>query len=404
MSRIARHLAWLVFLLVVGCGAGISPTTAPPTSPNPPPAATPTAPRNTPARDAPPESLKAITRDWQTDWSRHTIDYSELLSGGPPRDGIPPLDQPAFVTTEDAAAWLAGNEPIILFVHNDDARAYPLQILTWHEIVNDTVRGLPVVVTFCPLCNSAVVFERQIAGMEMTFGTSGLLRNSDLVMWDRQTESLWQQFTGEGIVGEMTGAQLTFLPSAIISFADFRAAYPQGRILSRETGYSRRYGQNPYAGYDRIDQNPFLFTGEYDERLPAMARVVTVALPGDVFVAYPLDVLREIGVINDQQGEQDLVVFYNGGTSSALGAAIIAEGEDVGATGVFNPHVNGRKLTFQQQAGGIVDDQTGSTWNVLGQATGGPLMGEALPPIIHADHFWFAWAAFRPDTLIYRPD
>ena len=233
-------------------------------------------------------------------------------------------------------------------------------------------------------------------------------------MYDRTTESLWQQLTGEAIIGDLTGKQLAFLPSSLVSFADFLAAYPDGAVLSRDTGYSRSYGRNPYAGYDTIGQSPFLFDGEEDPRLPAMERVVTVPLgdpadqqPGSgqgVDVAYPLSVLSEVGVINDRQGGQDLVVFHAAGTSSALGAGIIAEAEDVGATGVFDPNLGGEKLTFVRAGDKIVDEQTRSTWNVLGQAMDGPLAGKSLVPIVHGDHFWFAWAAFKPDTIVYRAE
>lgn len=174
-----------------------------------------------------------------------------------------------------------------------EARAYPLQILTWHEIVNDVIADVPVVVTFCPLCNPAITFDRRLEGQVFDFGTSGLLRNSDLVMYDRASKSLWQQLTGEAIVGDMVGQQLTFLPSAIVSFADFRQAYPDGIVLSRDTGYRRDYGRNPYAGYDAIGQSPFLFDGKLDTRLPAMERVVTVSLEG-VDRAYPLSLLSEV--------------------------------------------------------------------------------------------------------------
>ena len=355
-------------------------------------------------RDDRSDQFKSLTNRWGTDWTRHTIAYDELLSGGPPRDGIPAIDAPQFITTAEAADWLADNEPIIALEIDGDARAYPLQILTWHEIVNDTVGNVPIIVTFCPLCNSAIVFDRRLNGQTYEFGTSGLLRNSDLVMYDRTTEGLWQQFTGEAIVGELAGERLTFLPSQIVSFADFRTAYPNGRILSRETGFSRRYGQNPYVGYDDVAQNvsPFLFTGVIDGRLSAVERVVTVSLAEvAVDVAYPLTVLAEAGVINDSQGGRNLVIFHTGGTSSALGAAAIAEGADIGATGVFDPNLNGQKLTFRQQNGQVVDAETGSQWNILGQAVAGPLAGERLTPIIHGDHFWFSWAAFRPDTIIY---
>ena len=254
-----------------------------------------------------PSWLVSMTRSWNTDWGRHSVEYDELLGGGPPRDGIPSIDEPLFVSQEEASEWLASNEPVVALEIDGDARAYPLQILTWHEIVNDTVGDVPVIVTFCPLCNSAVVFERQFDGTITEFGVSGLLRNSDLVMYDRVTESLWQQVTGEGIVGEMTGAQLAFVPASIVSLEDFSAAYPEGVVLSKETGYTRSYGRNPYAGYGNISENPFLFDGVPDERLRAMERVVTVALDG-VDVAYSYTVLSELGAINDSQGGQDLVL------------------------------------------------------------------------------------------------
>jgi hypothetical protein len=347
-------------------------------------------------------TLARLTSSWNTNWERRTVSTGEMMSGGPPRDGIPPIDDPNFVTPEEAGEWLADNEPVVIFEHNGDARAYPLQILTWHEIVNDTVGELPVSVTFCPLCNATVVFDRRLGDTVYDFGVSGLLRHSDLIMWDRQTESLWQQFTGEGIVGDLAGAQLRFLPSAIISFADFRTAHPDGLVLSRETGFNRRYGQNPYIGYDTVGQNPFLFTGEIDGRLPAMVRVITLSL-GEADIAYPLPTLAEMGVINDEQAGQPIVVFHTPGTSSALGAAVIAQAEDVGATGVFDPVLDGQQLTFRAEDGRFIDQQTGSTWNILGQAVDGPLAGSQLDRLVHADHFWFSWAAFKPDTIIYSP-
>lgn len=349
------------------------------------------------------ERLRSLTESWDTNWNRHTIPYDELLAGGPPRDGIPSIDDPQFVTLEEAEAWLAGNEPVIALEIDGDARAYPLQILTWHEIANDEVGGVPVAVTFCPLCNSALTFDRRLDGQVLAFGTSGLLRHSDLVMYDRTTESLWQQFTGEAIVGDLAGKRLDFLPSALISFDDFREAHPDGRILSRETGYNRPYGENPYAGYDTIGQDPFLFRGETDDRLPAMARVVTVS-SGDVDVAYPYTVLEEQGVIHDNVGGQDLVVFFTPGTNSALGAPMIAEAADVGATNVFDPQVEGEKLTFVREGEKIVDEQTGSEWNILGEAVAGDLAGKKLAPIVHGDQFWFSWAAFKPDTIIYQSE
>ena len=353
--------------------------------------------------------LRQLTSAWNTDFSKHSVSYDEILSGGPPRDGIRSIDDPSFISTAEAAEWLADNEPVIALDLNGDARAYPLQIITWHEIVNDTVGDVPAVITFCPLCNSALAFDRRVGDQVFEFGVSGLLRNSDLIMYDRTTETLWQQFTGDGIIGELTGERLTFLPTSIVSFADFREAHPDGQVLSRDTGLRGDYGSNPYAGYDTYDHalsaggNLVLFQGDTDGRLEAADRVVTVSLDDkNVDIAYPYATLETVGVINDSQAGQDLVVFFTPGTASALGARVIADAADVGATGVFDPNLNGQKLTFSVDGGQILDDLTGSVWNILGQATEGSLAGERLEPVVHGDHFWFSWAAFKPDTVIYQ--
>jgi hypothetical protein len=173
------------------------------------------------ARDTqpPPQHDRVLfsTIGWKTDFSKHSVPLSEIIPGGPPRDGIPPIDWPVFETVAQADAWLKPQEPLIHFAVGNDVRAYPLQILIWHEIVNDEVGGIPVMVTFCPLCNTAIAFDRRVAGRVLDFGTTGNLRHFDLIMWDRQTESWWQQMTGEAIVGELTGMRLTLLPATIVS-------------------------------------------------------------------------------------------------------------------------------------------------------------------------------------------
>ena len=340
------------------------------------------------------------TRGWATDFSRHTVPYSEVMSGGVPRDGIPPVDDPRFTTPENAGEWVADNEPVIAFELNGDARAYPLQVMTWHEIVNDVVGGVPVAVTFCPLCNSAIVFDGRLGGVTYDFGTSGMLRRSDLIMWDRQTESWWQQFTGEAIIGSLAGKRLRFVPASIVSFSDFEAAYPGAKVLSRGTGFNKDYRRNPYPGYDRADLPPSLFAGSPDDRLQPKERVVGVTVDG-VDVAFPFAILRSEKVVNYTVGGQDVVVLFKPDTRSALDQSSIQTSKDVGATGVFVPVVDGRKLTFRADGESLVDNETGSVWSILGRAVEGPLAGERLTPIIHGDHLWFAWGAFKPDTLIY---
>ena len=269
------------------------------------------------------------------------------MSGGPPKDGIPSIDDPTFESVADAQEWMSDRDPVILFQHDGDSRAYPLAILIWHEIANDVVGGKPVTITFCPLCNASIVFDRTFDNETLDFGTTGLLRNSDLVMYDRQSETWWQQFTGQGIVGRYAGQQLDFLPSQVISFADFANEFPQGQVLARPS-VARSYGANPYTLYDSTVGRPFLFAGELDQRLPATERVVGVDL-GEAKMAYPFSALSSVGVINDEIDGIPLVVFHKGGTASALDERAISEGKDVGSVGVFDRRLGDQTPEFRAQ-------------------------------------------------------
>ena len=181
---------------------------------------------------------------------------SEFRPGGRGKEGTPALDRPRFAPAR-AVTYVKGNGPVIELVVEGEARAYPLQVMVWHEIVNDEVGGVPVAVTFCPLCNTAIVFDRRAEGETLTFGVTGNLRDSDLVMYDRQTESWWQQFGGAALVGADAGDELEQLPARIVSFADFRVRSPGGLVLTRDTGYDRPYGSNPYPGYDDVSSRPW---------------------------------------------------------------------------------------------------------------------------------------------------
>ena len=315
-----------------------------------------------------------------------------------PPDAIPSIDEPNFDTVEAAGGWLEAREPVIAFELNGDARAYPLRILTWHEIVNDVVGGEPVIVTYCPLCNSAIAFSRTVDGEVREFGVSGKLRNSDLIMYDRTNESLWQQFTGEAIVGADAGAQLDFLPAQIVSFEEFGAAFPGGMVLNEETGHFRDYGQNPYVFYDTSEQMIVPVSG-FDTRLGAKERVLTIEVNG-VTAAFPFQALTTLGVIEAEVGGAPVVAFWQPGAVSALDQAFIIGSRNVGSAGAFVPILDGDPLTFEYRDGAIVDVGTGSTWNVFGQAVDGPLAGTQLEQIVSGSHLWFAWAVFRPDTRV----
>ena len=342
--------------------------------------------------------LPATARGWATDWSRRTIPLDELMSGGPPRDGIPPIDAPRFELVLESD-WLEDGQPLLLFEHDGVARGYPLAILIWHEVVNDIVAGKAVAVTYCPLCNTALVFDRDVDGTRLDFGTSGLLRYSDLVMWDRQTETLWQQATGEGIVGAYAGTRLTLLPASLISVGEFRAAFPNGELLARPEGGLSRYGQNPYENYDSSER-PFLFTGTTDDRLPALERVVGLVID-DEAVAYPFSTLAEARVINDEVAGRPVVLFFSSEARSALDQSRIAESRMVGSAIPYDPIVAGRRLTFRADAAGFVDEATGSRWDITGRARSGPLKGHGLTPLPHANHFWFAFQAFYDEIRLW---
>ena len=343
------------------------------------------------------------TSAFKTNFAQRTVEWSEILSGGPPKDGIPAIDNPNVESLAAGDEWLDDLEPVILFQHGSVARAYPLSILIWHEIVNDEVDGQLVSITFCPLCNASIAFDRNFDGQVLDFGTTGRLRNSDLIMYDRQSETWWQQFTGEGIIGDYAGQQLRFLPSQVISWADFKARFPQGEVLARPERngrFLRNYGQNPYVGYDSSSR-PFLFSGEPDPRLPATARVAGLTTKTTAR-AYPFSILADKGVIEDEFDGRPIVLFHKAGAVSALDTRQINQGKDVGAVAVFERTVDDQVLSFSADGNGnFVDAQTNSTWNILGEAVDGPLAGKRLAEITHFDHFWFAWAAFFPDTELY---
>lgn len=267
---------------------------------------------------------------WKTNFDKTTVDLSKIVSGGPPRDGIPSIDAPVFKKASEIDD-LGPHDPVIRLEVEGVARAYPLRVLTWHEIVNDTVGSIPVVVTYCPLCNSAVVFDRRLEdGSIPTFGVSGLLRNSDMVMYDRDTDSWWQQFTGEAIVGARAGTRLKMIPSRVEGFVDFARAHPDGDVLVPNDPAMRPYGSNPYVGYDSRNMPYPLYTGDLPAELEPMIRVVVVS-HGDDIVAVTLSHLREAGRLETD----GIVLSWRSGVNSALDGAQIAEGADVGAVEVI---------------------------------------------------------------------
>lgn len=382
-----------------------------------------------------------------TDTSKANIPLEQILSAGPPPQGIPalgfsglaagqlsPTNPPRFVPLSQAN-WLAPDEPVLVY----GERAYPLRILLWHEIVNDNP-GIPLAVSYCPLSGSTVVFDRRVAlseaqrqvvlkhnpqakiapadaafrsayqkqtgqqappwVLEVSFGTSGMLYNSNLLMFDSGTGSVFAQLTGLGSVGTLTDTLLLRYPAQVVSASEFARAYPAGQVLSPDTGFNRPYEQNPYLGYDQPEQASFLLPAS-DKRVPPKERVVALQL-GNQSLAYRFSALSARRVLDDRVNGQDITLWWAPGSRSVLDASSLARAKDVGAVGVFSRSLEGRLLSFSWDGKGFVDQETKSRWNLLGQASEGPLKGKRLEPILHDTPFWFAWAAFWPNTQL-RP-
>jgi hypothetical protein len=326
-----------------------------------------------------------------------------------PKGGVPSLDPPLLLEDIASVDWLDEKEPVIAVVLEGESRAYPLRILTWHEIVNDEIKDVPIAVTYCPVCNSAVVFERPEIGNAVTsFEASGLLYRSNLVMYDRSTDSLWPQLTGLAMRGEMTGSRLLRLPVQIVSWHDFRTVYPRGMVLSEQTGFDRPYGQNPYPGLDSGATPPSEVELNVDDRLAPLDRVLGVRSGGDV-IAYSSQRLSAaagndgLAVENQTVGGQSLVVIWKTGTRSALDEKKISRSRDVGAIAAFATKAGADPLTFEDRAGRIVDLESGSRWNIFGRATAGALKGMQLARVDSIESFWYQWASFHPRTDVWEP-
>jgi hypothetical protein len=409
MSRRTWALLATVALAVSACAGAAGDDGASPTAAGvPSPAAARTC--------IPADEVGPVVEDAPTDpdatfpWERDDptvlagFDAAEIVSGGPPPDGILPIDEPCFDTVPAADEWLQDQSPVLVVEVGGDRRAYPLAILTQHEIVNDVVGGEPLVVTYCPLCNSAITLRRTVDGRVLDFGTSGRLYRSNLVMYDRQTRTLWTQFTGQAVVGgDLVGTELERVPTALLAWEEFRDAAPDGVVLSRDSVPGRDYGRNPYPGYEG-NGDAFLFRGPRNPRLPPNTRVVGLGADGDDPVAVTLDLLRDERVVDIDPAGAPVTVWWAPGQASAVDTAVVDQGRDVGSTAAFVPVLSdGTQLAFavsSDDPSRFVDDRTGSTWDLFGEAVAGELAGTRLRPVARDDTFWFVWFAFQPDTVV----
>lgn len=344
---------------------------------------------------------------WQTDTTQTNISLRELKSLLP-RDGFQVISNPKFVDKEGWQAYYFRFEPVIALSVDGTQKAYPLNVLTFHEIANDVIANIPIAVTYCPLCNAGVVYDRRLNLRGKTYvldlAVSGMLRKSDMVMWDKQTETWWQQLTGEGLVGTLQGQQLNVLVSQIISVEEFFDSYPEGQIMVSpvKENYDGEYGTNPYVKYDSLgNQGSKFFDGPPDSRLPAMERLIDVE-NGGKYKVYPFSSIKRKRVINDDFEGKHLVIFYTAKTVSVLDAALIKDARHVGTATVFSSVVDGKTMIFKRKRGKFIDHATGSVWDITGKCVEGALKGKQLVTEPHSNHFAFAWLAFYPDSKIYR--
>jgi hypothetical protein len=315
------------------------------------------------------------------------VPLDQIVGGGPPPDGIPSIDNPKFISVQEASKFLEDSELVLGLNINGDIRAYPLQILVWHEIVNDEIGSIPVAVTYCPLCFTNQVFNRTIDdGQEVVeFGTSGKLYNSNLVMYDRTSKSLWSQAMAEGIVGKYAGTKLERVPFDVAYWKEWKQLYPDSKILSRDTGSNRPYGVDPYGDYYTNSDVLFPISNR-DDRLGLKEIVVGFENKGQ-YKAYKLQEIEDNKVINDQVNGKSITLF------SSYPFMIRA----------YDPIAQGQTLefTYNPKSKNFLDEQTGSEWNFEGKAISGQMKGKQLTRLPFDEGFWFEWVAFHPKTEIY---
>ena len=333
---------------------------------------------------------------WRTNLNKYVVD-PKVVGPGLPRDSIPPIYEPKFESISEADTWLDDEDLAGVMSIGDHTKIYPYPVLFWHEVVNDSIGGTPVLVTYCPLCATVIAFDRRVGGEELVFGVSGKLRHENLIMWDHQTESWWQQLTGEALVGDLAGEKLDFLPLRTLPWGEVLKNIDDAPVLSRESTQDERL-----SGFYTIKPCPteypdegLLWTGgPTSEALGSHARVVGLSNPKAV--AYPISELARLGVVNDTIGIQPVVLIYSAkpciDTVLGLGAEI------VDAAAAFAPVVDGRTLSFYFEGGRILDRDTGSAWSPAGLSVEGPLEGFQLEALPHTISFWAPWVAFHPET------
>jgi hypothetical protein len=321
------------------------------------------------------------------------VPLDQIVSGGPPRDGIPSIDNPKFVSSEEASSnFLQGSDLVIGLEINGDMRAYPLKILVWHEIVNDDVGGTPVAVTYCPLCFTSQVFNRTVDGQVVEFGTSGKLYNSNLVMYDRTSESLWSQAMAKGIVGKHAGKDLERIPFDVAAWNEWKKLHPESKVLSTDTGFGRPYGVDPYGTY-YTEPNILFPVSHKDDRLGPKEIVIGLE-DNDNHKAYRISDTENKKVVNDAIGNKQIALV----SLEPFMVRVFDRSIQLDSSG---SQVTTLQLDYESSSDLLVDKETGTKWNFDGKAVEGRMNGKLLTRLPLDEGFWFSWVAFHPDTEVY---
>lgn len=307
------------------------------------------------------------------------------------RDAIPPIGTPKYTDVETANAWLTPDDLMIGYVDGDKALAYPARILNYHEFIDETVNGVPILISYCPLCNSGVIFDRRLGDRVLEFGNTSALYQSNAVMYDKQTFSYWFQISGDAIVGDLTGQRLEALPTRVMRWSEWRETYPQSQVLSRDTGFDRPYDRDPFTNLaEYLNRGNFPFPVGEDARnpaLPAGEQVVGLVI-NDEARAYPIAALRGL-VANDELGGRPVAVAVN----------------EAGTDWVLSRQVDEQTLTFAWDEDMLIDEETSTRWSPqTGEAISGPLAGEQLEVLPERFTFWFAFVAAFPEVTVYQPE
>jgi len=355
MNKIIYGLLSLGIVFLVGCAVTVEEASN----------------RAKPKTTAVPDEIRTLP-----DGTKYLVHPNDILSGGPPKDGIPSLDNPKFTSKEEADEWLKDDDLVLGLEYNGVVRAYPHRIMNWHEIVNDVIKEERVLITYCPLCRTGIAFKPIVDNKEVEFGTSGKLYNSELVMYDRLTDSYWTQSLGKAIVGEQSGAVLEKVALDTVRWVDWKNLHETTEVLSRQTGHVRNYDSSPYGSIQR--SNVVGFGLEFnDDRLGPKQIVYGVEFDNDAS-AYEEGLVETEKVINDVIGSVPIVVMWD---------------KRLNTVKIFERTFDGEILEFSLEGNSIIDN-SGKEWTVQD-------MHDRLVRVDTFGHFWFSWLSFFPETELY---